>query len=275
MNNNQKRERDDDDDDDDFKLPQDVLEMVSQKKNGTVAKKHRILKEEIVEQDIVDSMIDVTDRSDLRDVLGIKDGLEIEVKWFLEFEDNDNGDVDGYQWVCATVSNTNIDKTHKFIDEDDNDDFTHTPIVILKYEEETKEVCFIGDHLLYDIEDDSVVPWRVVGDEYDVDDDAEDNIEDIHFIFSDVKELELEVNKLIPKIFINVLTKYKSQYESLPFIVRRQWDSFIVIMKDKLVEKIINYFKANQKTPGAVTTLKQNDIDDIFEECFSEMDKIE
>lgn len=256
----------DNDDKEDFSVPSDVLDLVSQKPNSQVTKKRRIMNEEMVDQNIVDAMLNVTERSDLRSVLGVKDDLAIEVKWYIEYEDEENGNY----WLDATVTKADTGKMHKFIDEDE---FTYCPVVNIKYkdDEETKEVCFIGNNLLFDVDENSVVMWRNEGDDFD-DDDSD--VEDVNFVFGDFEELEKDVRDFIPKIFINVLSKFKTQYESLPFNVRREWDAHILIMKDKLVEKIINFFKLGQKIPGTIMTLSPSDLEKIFDECFEEIENI-
>lgn len=278
-----KRARDDSDNE---SVPEDVLDLVSQKSNSKVAKKQRILNEQVVDQDVVDAMIDVTNHSDLRKVLNIEDGLKIQVKWYLEYKDDDE-DETGYYWCDAIVTKKDTGKQHKFVDEDDENEFTYAPIVEIKYldqmtneddKNDVKEICFISSHMIYDAEVDSVLIWRKDGDDYDEEDDSDEedeNEDDVFFVFSDISELEKEVNEFVPKIFVNVLQNFKTQYDNASFLEQREWDAHILMMKDLLVKKIIAFFKkeATEK-PGAVLTLGKEVRDAIFDECLADLENI-
>ena len=261
-----KRDRDDE-------VPGDVLDLVSQKKNSKVAKRERILNEEHVEQEIVDAMIDVTDNTDLRSILKVENGMEIEIKWHIEYEEDDEQESGNY-WLGATVINKETGRKHKFIDDDDEEEFTYTPIVQIKYDNDNdsiKDICFISDSMIYDIEEDCVVLWRNKGDDFDDESDPSD----IFFAFTNLEELEKEVSELVPNIIINVLSKFKTQYENLPFTVRREWDAHIVFMKDLLVKKIVEFFKKGaEENPDKVMTLGSKELDTIFDECFEEIGAI-
>lgn len=259
-------------------VPGDVLDLVSQKSNSKVAKKDRIINEEHVDQDIVDAMIDVTDRADLRKILNIENERELEFRWYLEYDEDDENDSGNY-WLDAVVTNSDTGRNHKFIDEDDEDEFTYAPIVEIKYtsgpdKDDTKEICFLSDHLVYDVEEDCVILWRNKGDDFDDSEDEDENDvkTEFLFMFSDHDQLEKAVNDFVPKIFINVLKNFKTQYEMLPFNVRREWDAHIVIMKDLIVKKIIEFFKNGSKDkPGTILTLGQKDITKIIDECMEEI----
>lgn len=253
-------------------------------KKTSINKKRKILKEKVVEHVLKDvkitddEIVIVEDISDFRTVFGIENGLEIEVEWYLEYADDDEEE-DGNYWLDATISKSDTGRNHKFIDEVNSDEFTYTPVVEIKYTDtdDKSDVCFIGANLMYDIDNKCIIAWKKTCDEYpddDDDDNVNENENDVNFVFHTIEELEEEVNKLVPKIFINVLSKFKVQYESLPFTVRREWDVQIVLIKDKLVKKLIDHFKVLKDTPGIVMTLENSDLERIFDECFNEIDNI-
>ena len=92
-------------------------------------------------------------------------------------------------------------------------------------------------------------------------------------VFSDHEELENAVKEFVPKLFINVLQSHKTQYEMLPFTVRREWDSHIFLIKDLLIKKIIDFFKkGSDNKPGTILTLGKNDINTIIDECMQELE---
>lgn len=269
----------------DIGVPGDVLDLISQKENSKVSNNNRIFKEEPIDQELVDAMLDVTERADLRKILNIKNGLNIQVKWRVEYEEHDESDM---YWADATIHNDNTGKEHKFIDEEDPEDFTFAPVVQIKYKEKViesddelvKEVCFIGDHMLYDLEEDAVVYWRKEGDDYDTDTeemefDSDEEDEDLElgvsFKFSNDQELREQLNNFVPSIFINILHQYKTQYELLPFKVRRDWDAKILYTKELITEKLFEFFKeSNEKNPDSLLVLKKDDIDRIIEECVND-----
>lgn len=262
MNYIMKRERDEE-----YSVPEDVLNSISQKPNSKVARRDRVIDETPVDQDLVDAMTQVTDKSDLRDILQIRDGVELEVKWNIEDEEGQMTKC----WLSAKVTKSNTGEQHKFVDEDDEEEFTYAPVVQIKYDSEEghSDICFISDHMIYDIEEDCIMLWRKKGDDFD-DPDVE---HEISFVFTTIEQLENEVKKLVPKIFINVISKFKTQYEMLPFTVRREWDARIVMMKDLLVKKIIEHFKKRlEQNPHTIMTLGDAEMDTIFEECFKELD---
>lgn len=249
-------------------VPDDVLESISQK---PLSKKSKILDEKPVDQDIVDSMLDVTERSDLRKILNIRNDREIQIKVEVDGDEDDDT-----EWTDFKVTQADTGRTHKFTDEEDEDEFALVPIVIL---DDSKEVCFIGDNMLYDIEGDYVALWRNKGDDFDCDlvDLIDDDPGEFTMVFSNYDELEKMVNDHVPKIFINVIQNFKTQYEALPFTVRREWDAHILLMKDLVVKKILEFYRERgiapdtEITPGTIVTLGNAQIEKIIDESIQEI----
>jgi hypothetical protein len=254
-----------------------------------IAKKPKILDEDHVEDQVMDSLYDAG-VGDLRKLLKIDDGKKIQVKWTLEFSD-DTSDSEAEveiesKWLNAVVTKAETGKTHRFVDEDDEEDFEDVPVVEITYDEDgyddeeevgPKRVCFVGDHLLYDLEHDAVLHWRCEGDDFD--DEITEVVDEqngatyfktnnhYHFTAGNEEEIKNTVAKIFPDLFVDILGKYRTEFNNLPFNTQRNWSALILLLKDRLVEKVSTYFaeKINDQSikEGDLIQIDRGDIDEF------------
>lgn len=231
------------------------------------------------------------------DSIGIKNDTNIQVKWKIddsadsegkEIVDKDNAEGESNSnveendmWYDVTVVQTNTGRNHKFINIDD-DEFTLAPVVEIRYEsdQQVKEVCFISKNLIYDIEDECIIIWRMEGDLTNLkideifDEEGVENSTDIYF--TDYNDLEAKIKVLLPQIFISIVEKFKTEYENLPADIRLRLDFYIISMKNKLEDKILEFFRSNGDfVPGTHIVLGEDILKGIFKECFDEFSKFE
>ena len=243
-------------------------------KEQRINKRPKILNEPIVDQDIVDDMEDLVSKADLRNMVGLKNEMEIEIKWNIEYED-DTPSHDS--WLKGKIVKLETGETHRFIDEENTDDFEDVTIVNVLCEGPSEpptleKLCFISKHEVYNTEYDSILLWRHIGDTYDEtsDDDDDDNVDDIVFEYTDETGLMKIAETICTNIFVNTLEKFKEKFEALPFLAQRDLETEIVRFKQVLVEKVCGFFRKNQKV-GHSVVLKREDISPLFDEALNEL----
>ena len=105
------------------------------------------------------------------EAIGVEEGFQIEVLWTLE--DEDTGDKTEHWWFATVQQKTGL--THDFADEEDPEDLETRAVWQIIYdaflpqfpEQESRDVSFASDHLLYDIESEDLMFWRRRGEEWD------------------------------------------------------------------------------------------------------------
>lgn len=158
------------------------------------------------------------------------------------------------EWVNVTIQDNDTGTIKTFV-VDDN--ITNAPVVTIKNNStgDTNGICFINDHIIFDIAQMVMVPWRHVD-------------EELLVVYSDTSELEKMVTDFVSNIFVDLLQKYRHEYELLPFKTRREWDIQILYIKEVIENKIVDFFKvAIEETPNTVVTLGKEEIEQILEEC--------
>lgn len=237
-----------------------------------------ILNEEILEDHcVIDDVINVAN-GDCRSINNIKDGAKIQIKWYFE-------DESGYwEWCDATIEKSDTGEIHTFVDDDNGDEeepeTSDCPIVLVKYTQNNElcKVCFLTNHLVYNIKEDNIILWRHLGDEFDEPEDDEDmdsTDTDMKLIFRNEQETEILSEHLIKYYFMNVLKSHKDKYEKLPVIYQNDIARLTLKVKDLLVKHMSEFYKTEMRKGNSYVTLTENAIDDIFGNAFNELEQLE
>lgn len=264
-------------------LDEETTQLISQKSSSS-SRLAPILNEDIIDDQILDDMDDIAERGDLRKLFNIKTGNKIEIKWELTYDEETDEEQNGIYWLEANIHDSEQTETYRFYENDDGTgDYQDVPIVLIKYNDDDTayKVVFAGEHTLFDVESKEIVPWRHYGDDYDgsiSDDDSDtddDEDNDYRFEFSNEEEIKRCVEKIVPEIFVNILEKYKTMFDNLPYKQQRDWTAVIMTFKEKLVQKMVSFFveKMNKDaTDKQVIELKPDDIDKMMQTVMDEMD---
>lgn len=255
-----------------------VLGIVPQ--HSTHLGKPAILNEPIIEQENISDMDAIVKHGDLRKILGIKDSTVMEVKWCFEYEDKE----DEVKWVVATIHEYETGRTHRVWNCDDEDekteetDYQDVPIVSIHYSDEKDEyhdICFLGDHIIYDIETDTPLSWRFFGDTYEEGDSEDEDEETILMHCDSEEDLKRQINEFVPSMFINILQKYTERVNSLPQpaidAFTKQTLEFKKILSDRIFEHFVG--KDGMKE-GQVMCLARDDVDELIQKCLEDVNNI-
>lgn len=199
----------------------------------------------------------------------------LEIKWCFEYEDKE----DEFKWVMATIHEYDTGRTHRIWNCDNEDekteesDFKDVPIVSIHYTNEKNEyhdICFLDDHVIYDIETGTLLLWRFFGDTYD-ENDSEDAPPILMHCESE-EDLRRQINDFIPSIFVNILKKYRKRLNSLPQaaidIITKQTIQFKNLLSDRLFEYFIG--KDGMKE-GRIMCLTEDDVDELIHKCLEDL----
>lgn len=254
-----------------------VLATVSQ--HGTHLAKPAILNEAIIEPETLNDMEAIVQNGDLRKILGIKPTTVMEVKWCYEFEEEDKEDE--YKWELATIHEYDTDRTHRVYncdDEEDKDDDTEyqdVPIVTIHYGNEKAvyhDICFLGDHAIYDIATGIPLPWRVFGDDYEEGDSDNDDNESVMLVCENEDDLRRQINEFVPSMFINILQKYTERVNDLPEEAAAMFTEHTLSFKKILCDKIFEHFVGpDGMKEGQVMCLARDDVDGIIQKCLDDI----
>lgn len=267
--------------------PELSKELLLVTNENRVVKKAKIINEPVVDQDIVDDMEKVVSEGDMRGMLGVTYGKEFEMKWVLEYDDG----TEECKWFKAVVVKVDTGKTHRFRPEpesdeeseedeseeeneeesEEDDQWVDAPVVQVKCQDDKKihEVVFISPHEIYHIEHGYIMAWREIGDDWD-EDDSDDEM-DVSFEYSNDTELKDLAGRLVSEMFVNTLEKFRDRYEKLSVIARNNLGCEILRFKQVLTDKIVNYFKQNERQ-GYRVTMAKTAIEPLFDDALKEME---
>jgi hypothetical protein len=259
-----------------------VLNAVAQH-NVTERGLSPVLNEHVIEEHVLTDMEQIVQKGDLRKLVGLKPSSIIEIKWSYEFEEDDKADE--VKWELATIHEYTTGRTHRVYDVDekedktDETDFEDIPIVSIHYTEESDEyhdICIIGDHLILDVERDCLVPWRYHGDTYDDDDDdSNGNGDTVLMMCESNDDLRRQIDELIPKMFINILEKYRSRVDNMSPESIEVFTQSTLGFKKLLADQIFKFFTdGNTVKDGTVMCLARDDVDTIIQNCLDECNNI-
>lgn len=278
----------DDDAMDDDNNPELSKELVLVTNEQRITKKPKIINEPVVDQDVMNDMEKLVSEGDMRGMLGIKNGKEFEVKWTVEYDDG----VEEYKWYKAKVVQAETGQTHRFRPEPDSEsesdddeeseeelsgeeseeEMVDAPVVKIKSldDNEVHEVVFLTPHEIFHIEYNYIMAWREVGDDWDESDDESSDVE-VHFEYENDTELKDLAGKLVSEMFVNTLEKFRDRYEKLSVIARNNLGCEILRFKQVLTDKIVSYFKSNEKQ-GYRVTMPKDAIEPLFDDALKEME---
>lgn len=247
------------------------LQLTLASETGQVrpSKKPRILDETIVDQDDVDHLSAIA-KGDHRGALGVVDGMEIEIKWKYEYDDDRD---DTFEWCKAVVVKAETGRDHRFIDEIDAGEFVDVPIVSIKYDEneEPGDFCFISPHEVFAEPFDCIMLWRVQGDTWD--DNTGDGDNDIGVSLDLQAPIEDQVDLIVSKMFVDILETYKSRFDSFSTNAQVDFGREVLRFKESLVKKLSEWIE-NKKTSSTDSNLVLGDleIEDIIKAAMDDMD---
>lgn len=257
-------------------LDNDILSTIAQR--DVSGRGSPVMNEPVVEQDVIGDMEKVVNDGDLRNLVGLKPCSVIELKWSYEHEGKD----DEVKWELATIHKYDTGRTHRVYDVDDeenrNDDteFQDIPVVSIHYESDKDvyhDICIIGDHLVLDVTTGNVLSWRFYGDTYDSGDEEEEvgDGDTVLMVCENNDDLKRQIDELVPKIFINVLEKYRSHVNGMSHEAIAFFTSATLEFKAQLSENIYKFFTENgTMKDGSVMCLAREDIDTIIKKCLEE-----
>lgn len=262
-------------DDNNKELSQE-LALVTQEQR--VIKKPKIINEPVVDQDVMDDMEKLVTEGDMRGMLGLKKGKEIEMKWTIEYDDGE----EEMKWYGAKIVNVDTGKTHRFRpepetddedDDEDDDEHVDAPVVQVQChdDQEIHDVVFITPHEVFHIEYNFIMAWREPGDDWDESDESEDESEDVSFEYANDGELKELASRVVSEMFVNTLEKFRERYEKLSVIAKNNLGCEILRFKQVLTEKIIGYFKSNERD-GVRVTMSKDAIGPLFDDALKEME---
>ena len=206
---------------------------------------------------------------DLRKILGVEQSTVMEIKWCYEFKDET-------KWKLATIHVYDTGRTHRIYDgETDDVEFEDVPIISIHYSDEKDvyhDMCFLGEHVVFDVETKTLLPWRVFGDIYeegDDDDGGDDSFtESMTMVCEDEEDLKKQIDTFVTSMFINILGKYTDTVNSLPVEAADVFTTQAITFKKVLSEKIVEHFIGSDGfTEGKVMFLERDDIEEIIEKC--------
>lgn len=258
-------------------LDDDVIDIESQKRKRFSTKEH-------VDQDIVDSLVK---KGDLRKKLCLKNDIELEVKWYIEYDtcSEEDENESGEYWCSCKIVDCDTKKTHRFYENNMGlGDHQDVPIVKIVYHDEddpgVKEVCFLTDHIIYDIEHDSMLAWRKLGEDFeesfDEESDSGDEVDPgtIEFSFEDKGDIRIAVEQIIANIFTDILAKHATMFNNLPFKQQQDWTAVIVVFKNKLVDKIVDFFEKSITEDRNSVVLSSEIVNKLIDSTMEELDTI-
>jgi hypothetical protein len=203
------------------------------------------------------------DDDDMSTLLGLKSGDELEIKWDMECD----GNVEPRWWKCQLVKK---DGTHSLEEEEVRLDttsslffFVSTPFDCAKsiqddtepeicivwevlYEESppdypeksTHRLCFLSDHMLFDIGEDATFCYRQSGSDWDEESDGETE-ETLEGGASSLGAVtSASASELVDDLMSSIIAKHSQRMASLPYLQQTFVASVIAQSKERLTEKL-------------------------------------
>lgn len=262
--------------------PNELLntQLVAITGENRVSKKRRIMKEPIVNQDDIDDM-EALAQGDPRGALGVKDGFRLEIKWKIEYEDPTPHFE--YKWYPAVVTKAQTGETHRFHDEDNEEEYVDTPTVVIKSEDDAEEgqYVFISPHEIYSRAHDCLLLWRNEGDDWDMEVDEGEDDDDgelgssIDLTSGNIGE---QVDRIVSSMMVDVLGKYTERFNQFSQVTQVDFGRETLQFKDVLNRRITEWFEKKSKEFEekelvclSTVTLKKNDIEEIVQDVLTEL----
>jgi len=224
------------------------------------------LESDLVRETSAPSISTPAEPMDLAASFSVKAGSRLEVLWNLEYEER--GEVVETWWPCTVSSKT--DKTHELTDEEGCEgesqlvslwavNYDALPDFDYSGEDLCSEVAFVAEHGLLEVTSDTLLPWRIEGQQWDPPEGSEDEDASESTVVDDFTVIPLNAGTGLPEaieqIVQNVVGKAieatGDKMASLPFdaqhqvadLVSHARELFATAIKAQLEETGMNEFR--------------------------------
>lgn len=238
--------------------------------------------------------------ADFRKRLKLTPDTKFQIKFYLE-------DENVYKWFNCKIVEFETGETHKFYENEGDEDFQECPIFVIEDEDgEQRNICFLSDQLVYSCDYDFVNVWRkagskfdmsekamkaLLGEESDDDDDDEDYedsgredteydeeddwIDSFDFEFSSEKDIYNNMFKLTGAIYTRVLKEHGHKLKHLKHKELKDYETAYLLLREEqtklLTEYFVNQTKVNEKDVPTVKDLSisRDQIFDIMQKAYA------
>lgn len=145
--------------------------------NGSIRKENKVSRREDRDENVLDTVQNKASFVDIAQELKLAEGTRIQVRWEISI-----GDKEEIKWWSGILLPQNEGQTHTLHDDDDE---VIVPVRQIDYdpyieggfpERSVEHVCFLSDHSILNIRDDTRAFWRKEGDDWEPSNEDEDEL---------------------------------------------------------------------------------------------------